>query len=305
MARVTAQERFPSGALRAPSFMALHEDYPLKTAFAKTAAYLIKRAIPKSLVDAVRARIVGNLRKIKAMGSQPGAYEALKQTYKDQARAMALLNRVSAAKAGLRLSRGGQTIEPWGDVRQLFLRRSAGGAAPSGFTSTFKVRHEGGEPLYTLGHFQGYGGTKGRPMLSYRNMRRELADVHARSGLPIANIELTPGRKMPHPGAFDTRIEGGKLIAELNPERAKALGTLDALMVWPHKRHGFEYMKFLNPAFVRGTDLPTHVYHKISPQLREAMIAGLKQPFPGMLSTRGGPPLDPSRIGEIMSSAAL
>ncbi len=31
MARVRAQEKFPSGALRAPSFLARHEDYPTKT----------------------------------------------------------------------------------------------------------------------------------------------------------------------------------------------------------------------------------------------------------------------------------
>ncbi len=31
MARIRAQERFPSGAYRAPAFIALHEDYPMKT----------------------------------------------------------------------------------------------------------------------------------------------------------------------------------------------------------------------------------------------------------------------------------
>jgi hypothetical protein len=305
MARVTAQDRFPGGALRAPSFMALHEDYPLKSASVKVASYLIKQAIPKAMVDAVRQRAINNLMKIKAVGNRPGAVSALKDVYKDQARVMALLNRAAAARAGMRLSRGGQTIEPWGSVRQLFMRRGYGDAKPSGFKSTFKIQHEGGEPLYTLEHFQGYGDTKGRPMLTYRDMRREVADLHTRSGLPLENIDLTPGRKMPHPGAHDTRIEGGKLIAELNPERAKALGTLDALMMWPHKRHGFEYMKFRNPEFRTGSDLPVNLYHKISPQLRKAMIAGLKQPFPGMLSTRGGPPLDPSLLSKIMSSAAL
>jgi hypothetical protein len=44
LARISALERFPSGAYRAPSFLALHHDYPL----AKTGAMLVKAALGRN-----------------------------------------------------------------------------------------------------------------------------------------------------------------------------------------------------------------------------------------------------------------
>jgi hypothetical protein len=284
--------------------MSLRAGYSIK--FASVASYLIKRAIPQALVAAVRTRIVNNLKKIKELSGKPGSYKDIKPIYQDQARALALLNRVSAAKAGLRLSRGGQELMPGGGVKQLFMHRGYGGAAPSGFATTFKTRHELGAPSYSLEYLQGYGSTKGRPTLTYRNMRREVADLHGRAGIPLLRADLTPGRRMPHPGSFDTKIVGGKLIATPNPEKQKILGEVDALKTWANPRHEFTHMKFKNPQFRAGGDLPLYAYFEIAPKLREVMMKGLgRQAFPGRLSTAGGPTVDPALISQIMSPGRL
>lgn len=52
LARITASERFPSGAYRAPAFVALHHDYPL----AKTGAMLIKAALGRNGTAVIRER---------------------------------------------------------------------------------------------------------------------------------------------------------------------------------------------------------------------------------------------------------
>jgi hypothetical protein len=295
MARVNAQEAFPSGALRAPSFVALHEDYPNKVSV-KASSFLLKEAIPKKLVEALQQRFSSRLAQVAGPKTDPAVIADINRT-------LAALTRARAGEHGYRLARTmsgrtrspGQKLTPEGFSQNYISQGNpARGRKPSAITFDVKAKPggEGAGMDYELVNLQGLGNTRGNALRLHGSMMDEVRKAHEGLLQPYT-VSLTPGRAMPNPKSFDV-IPGGNAGLDVNIERVgnwRDHEMLDALKLWlgfkgnnafTHYRYGSKSPVLLtNEAKAQlGRESPNkspYLLHKWSPPLIDKLKRSLSQ----------------------------
>jgi hypothetical protein len=284
------------------------------------ASFLIKEAIPKKLVDAIRQRAVNTM---KYLGENPMARDTLVKQ-KDLNRTLAAITRARAGEGyGMRLARGGKGVVSSGvemkpgqkitdeGFEQMFIHPgdAARGHLPSAAGWKIETPPPGaGEIPYHLDMLQGFGKTRGRPLGLFRDMRKELADLHERANVGY-RLTAIPGTKMPDPEMFNVKLLNNNRDVDIE----RVLGgvfrfpPLNAVPMWA-KQHGESGFPQYLPGPVFGL---TGSLKPITPELRQQMLAGKMDNFLYGAEWKPGTPrlnvprskLDPAMAAEIKSRA--
>jgi hypothetical protein len=279
--------------------------------FFKAATFLIKRAIPAKLVQALRDRLVKN---IKYIAENPMARDVIEKQ-KDMNRTLAALTRSRAKEHGYRLVQKGKTpvelesgdivykAKPGQEVtsegfEQLFAspgryerltpEQIAAGVKPKLISGSlpsavgFKVKVDPGGPEgipYHMANLQGYGPTRGRPLKLHEDMRNEVLKAHMRAAVP-ARVTAIPGGTMFSPGSFNVSATKGRdwgrgagiRDIDIAPKPGADLSErMNALPMWAGIEGTAGYTHFF-PKIYSTSGRPELITPEIRKQMRENTI---------------------------------